>query len=178
MPKDQVKQAEAKLQRFGNFKADFDRSLANVLEALQVVRLKIGRHIVAASDGSSQGKSDGVLTHKAEEYLRCLDLSHRKLEDLLIADQEHWMDNLESSKVKAQQMAKHMKSLLDRQMNELSEYLDTGRIRPKFDLVRLPLWGEQVDDSEINFEWPKHKDLDLMSPDVSLQHLQFKAAVD
>ena len=70
--------------------------MAPILDQLKVVRLKIGRHIHNAAEGK-----DGVLTHSTEEYLNCLDLNHRKLSNLMIADAKHWDDHLENTKLKA-----------------------------------------------------------------------------
>ena len=134
--------------------------------------MKLGRQIC----NEQEGKIDGVLTHKAEEYLRCLDLGHRRLEDLLIADLKHWTDGLVVARNKAEKLKKHLSTLLARQFLELTEFLDTGRLKPRFDLKRLPIWGLQADSSEINFEWPTTRDLDLMSPDVSLKAIQFKTS--
>ena len=67
-----------------------------------------------------------------------------------------------------------MSSLLSRQYEELSEFLDTGHVLPKFNIRKLPMWGIQVEDTEINFEWPTLRDLDMISPDVSLSAIQFK----
>ena len=65
-----------------------------------------------------------------------------------------------------------MQMLLERQTTELAEFIDTGKLKPKFGLKRLAMWGEQVGASEINFEWPLLRDLDnLMSPDVTLKAL-------
>jgi hypothetical protein len=38
-----------------------------------------------------------------------------------------------------------------------------------FELKKLPILGEQVDPSEINFEWPVARDLELMSPEVTIK---------
>ena len=84
------------------------------------------------------------MTHKAEEYLRCLDIGHRKFSELLNADAKFWADNLVSTKRRAELLVKHMQTLLERQKSELSEFLDTGKLKPKFGLKRLPMWGEQV----------------------------------
>ena len=59
--------------------------------------------------------------------------------------------------------------LLSRQSNELSEYLELGKLKQRFDLKKLPVWGNQIDSSEVNFEWPTHQDVELMSPDVGLK---------
>ena len=60
---------------------------------------------------------------------------------------------------------------------EIDEFLDTGKLKPRFDLRKLPMWGEFVAPNEINFEWPKAKDLDMMSPDICLHAIQFKSTV-
>lgn len=61
--------AEKKLKRFEAFKKDLDAAMSVVQDNLLVVRQKIGRQV--SSEG---GASKSVLTHRAEEYLRCLDL--------------------------------------------------------------------------------------------------------
>ena len=40
-------------------------------------------------------------------------------------------------------------------------------------IKKLPLFGEQVEDDEINFEWPTKEDFDKMRPDVTLQSMEF-----
>jgi len=59
--------------------------------------------------------------------------------------------------------------LFQRQFLELSDFLDTGCFRPRFDLRKLPMWGDQIEQNEINFEWPKMSDLSLVPPEVSLK---------
>ena len=41
-------------------------------------------------------------------------------------------------------------------------------------LKKLPVWGEQASNSEINFEWPTPEIFSQMLPDVSLQSLEFQ----
>ena len=97
---------------------------------------------------------------------------------MFIADVKYWADNLEITKNRSELLKKHMETLLERQKSELSEFVYTGKLKPKFGLKRLPIWGEQVSSSEINFEWPLKNDLDnLMSPDVTLKALQFKTSL-
>ena len=43
VPQEQVFLAEAKIKKFHNFKKDLDAAMANILEQLQMVRMKIGR---------------------------------------------------------------------------------------------------------------------------------------
>ena len=71
------------------------------------MRLKIAQHIF-----SEESNKDGVLTHKAEEYMRCLDVGKRRLEDLFLADSKYWADNLERTKVMARNLYNHMQTLL------------------------------------------------------------------
>jgi len=40
---------------------------------------------------------------------------------------------------------------------------------------KLNLWGEQVEDDEIDFMWPDEATFAAMSPDVRLQKLRFKS---
>lgn len=120
----------------------------------------------------------GVLTHKVEEYLKCLELGHRQLQVLMNADCKYWADNLARAKLRAEMLSKHMKNLLERQKSELTEFIDTGKLKPKFGLKRLPMWGQQVNPREINFEWPMASDLDFtMFPDGTLKALQFKTSL-
>ena len=44
--------------------------------------MKIGRHIYNEKDG----RFDGVLNHRADEYLQCLEIDYRRLDDLLNED--------------------------------------------------------------------------------------------
>ena len=74
-------------------------------------------------------------------------------------DLKHWQDNLAKSKQKSVDIKKQLQVLFTRQFLELSDFLEMGRFRPRFDLKKLPIWGDQVEPSEINFEWPKMDDL-------------------
>ena len=38
----------------------------------------------------------------------------------------------------------------------------------------MPLWGEQLADDEISFEFPTEADFAQMTPDVSLKSLEFE----
>ena len=40
---------------------------------------------------------------------------------------------------------------------------------------KLSLWGEQVEDAEIDFMWPDEAAFAEMSPDVKLQTMRFKS---
>lgn len=47
--------------------------------------------------------------------------------------------------------------------------MEIGKFKPTFDLKKLPLWGNQVDLKDINFEWPAMADLHVVSPEVKLK---------
>ena len=49
---------------------------------------------------------------------------------------------------------------------------------PGATLKKLPLWGEKVSDNEIDFEWPTPETFAQMSPDVSLQSIEFKTRLE
>ena len=40
---------------------------------------------------------------------------------------------------------------------------------------RLPLWGGEVPEKSINFEWPTQQEFDQMSPDGKIQSLELKS---
>ena len=65
MPKNLIKRAEYKVVKFKKVKDEIDDAITILLEQLQIVRLKIGRHIYSEKDG----RHDGVLNHKADDYL-------------------------------------------------------------------------------------------------------------
>ena len=78
---------------------------------------------------------------------------------MMNTDLKHWQDNLAKAKQKSVDIKKQLQVLFTRQFLELSDFLEMGRFRPRFDLKKLPIWGDQVEASEINFEWPKMDDL-------------------
>ena len=41
-------------------------------------------------------------------------------------------------------------------------------------LKKVPLWGEKVSDDDVNFEWPTPEIFARMTPNVSLQSIEFK----
>ena len=45
---------------------------------------------------------------------------------------------------------------------------------PGFILKKLPMWGQQVGEAQIDFEWPTHEILERMDPSVTLKSLSFK----
>ena len=47
------------------------------------------------------------------------------------------------------------------------------KVNSSTDLRRLPLWGEQVEPHEINFEWPTQELLNKLPADLSLKALEF-----
>lgn len=52
--------------------------------------------------------------------------------------------------------------------------------KPKYRYVlrKLPLWGDQVADDELNFEWPTQAQFDKLGPDVRLQSIELKGDYD
>ena len=67
---------------------------------------------------------------------------------------KHWQDKVDLSKQKAEKLNGHLSMLLTRHFNEMTEYLELGKLKQRFDLKKLPIWGDQVEMNEINFEWP------------------------
>ena len=51
---------------------------------------------------------------------------------------------------------------------------------PQLKLSKIPLFGEELDESEYDFEWPKESDLDLLgsSDQVFLKSLYFMSSTE
>ena len=96
---------------------------------------------------------EGVLTQGVYSYLDCLVLDQNRLDALFANDESHWMRQLEEAKASMTTFKVNLKALLDRQLEEIEKML-AFKVKHGYTLRKLALWGEQVPDSAINFEWP------------------------
>ena len=69
--------------------------------------------------------------------------------------------------------------------SEVTEYevaepqpIITEKKASSYALKRLPLWGYQIDEYEIEFEWPTESEFKKMQHDVTLESMSLKAAED
>ena len=107
--------------------------------------------------------------------MTCFELKHRELEDIFRQDEHQLAENIEVSKREADEIKKEIREFLEKQRQGLQAIIDK-RMRlqtpsPKFKLRKLPMWGEQVTDENINFEWPTQEMLDRMPAGVSLKSI-------
>ena len=87
--------AQQKLTCYNVLKGEIDTGMARVHEALDDVRKKI------IINCQSEQNRDGLLTGKEVDYLQCLEMDYRKLEQLLRQDEEKWAENIRVKKREA-----------------------------------------------------------------------------
>ena len=92
IPKVIVSQAQDKIADFQSFKSEIDADMMALLELSEAIKQKISRCV------KTRANPDGLLTQSEQEYLSCLELGHRKLEDLFRQDDAYWAENLDKAK--------------------------------------------------------------------------------
>ena len=88
VPELQTATAEARLAKFKKMKTELEQGMEPIIKQLKVLQVKIGRQIYDEKEGR------GVLTHKLDEYMNCLNISNDRFEDLLKVDLKYWNDTL------------------------------------------------------------------------------------
>lgn len=149
--------------------------MATVHDSIGKVRNKIKDNIL------SEENPVGLLTLKKQDYLQCLDMNYRHLNEMLREDEIKWALNLETKKGVADQVNQELKTLLERQKaaidafmkRSMSMYTPVGQSEAKFTLKKLPMWGEQAAAHEINFEWPTQEMVNRWPQEVTLQSITF-----
>ena len=101
--------AEQKLVRLHQAKSDVDDKMAVVHQTLQEVRQIIQNNL------HNKDNLDGVMTRKEPQYMACLELKHRELEDLFRQDEHHLAENIELSKRRAAEIKTEIEALMERQ---------------------------------------------------------------
>ena len=117
---------------------------------------------------------DGLLTGELDKYTACLQLQDENLNPMLNIDQAKWTDDLESTKKYVDKMAEKIHIQTQKHQMALEKILNEdlialsatqqgkGKAESKFTLRRLPMWGEEVSEDEINFFWPSQIELDKL----------------
>ena len=62
----------------------------------------------------SNENTDGLLTGKYDDYLKCLEINYRDLELLLRKDEATWTENLEFTKRDAKEINEELQALFAR----------------------------------------------------------------
>ena len=87
-----ISQAQDKCANLQSFKSEIDVDMMALLELTDAIKQKITRCL------KTNENPDGLLTQLEQEYLSCLDIGHRKLEDLFSQDDAYWAEKLEKAK--------------------------------------------------------------------------------
>ena len=132
---------------------------------IESVKAIIRQHV------NSKENPTGVLTSEESEYLGCVDIKSDRLQELLNSDETKWIDNNELIKKKALEIASQLSKFVEKQKEELNrmmKYSLSKLVPRKSKLKKLPMWGEQVKEDQIDFEWPTEEILDGYPPDIKL----------
>ena len=170
MPIQFINSAKEFIPRLKQFRQGIDQDLDGISEQLLLVKQKFMGQI------HNDDNKKGVLTSKLESYIECLSYARSNLGKLLDKDEKKWEDNLEQTQKGLEKMTEKLQLMLVQQEVMLAKVLNPAQfIKKKLVLKRLPMWGEQVDDDKIDFQWPTEEILeefkDLQS--LSLQKLDF-----
>ena len=172
MPIQLINSAKEFIPRFKEFRQSIDQDLDGISEQLLLVKQKFMGQI------HSNDNKKGVLTSKLESYTDCLSFARSNLNKLLDTDEKKWEDNLEQTQKGLLKMTEELQLIIMQQEILVAKVLDPARfIKKKQQVVikRLLMWGEQVGDGEIDFQWPTQEVLeeckDLQS--LYLQKLDF-----
>ena len=66
--------------------------MAKVLQELEHIKLKFRANLL------TDNNQDGLLVQSEQDYIACLEIKHRSLEELLRRDAAHWGLDLEKAK--------------------------------------------------------------------------------
>lgn len=146
--------------------------MAVLLQMLNEIRQVIKSNI------NCKDNLDGVLSRREVQYMACLELKHRELEDLFQQDEHQLAENIENSKRQADEVKAEIEALMEKQRQDLQAIFDRRKMlqspKPKFKLRKLPIWGKN--DTPINFEWPTQEIMDNSPWDVTLKSIMLASS--
>ena len=88
--------------------------MAIVHEQLDSVRT------IVRENTMTKDNPDGALTSAAADYLKCIDMQHVKLEQLLRKDEAHWVQVKKKTDAKQNTVSDKIAALVEKQKNELA----------------------------------------------------------
>ena len=100
--------AKNKLAGFNLLKGEIDTDMAKAHEVLDGVRRKIRANIL------SKENPDGLLTNSQEDYLQCLAMNYRHLEQMFRKDEAVWIKNIELRRKEANEVKKRLQAFLSK----------------------------------------------------------------
>ena len=131
-------QIEAKVEGFRSLKSDLDDKMAIVHENLDSIRTIVKENTLTLQN------EDGVLTSDEAEYLKCIEVQHVKLEQLLRKDEAHWANIKKNASTKGKTMSDKLTALLEKQKKELAAVMaqslgELEQVKPKYEFRKLPV---------------------------------------
>ena len=87
-----VKQAQRRFDGYNSLKGEIDEDMAKAHESLDRVRGKIRKNVL------NEQNLHGLLTGDKNDYLQCLEMNYRDLEQLFRKDEAKWVQNLDDKK--------------------------------------------------------------------------------
>ena len=109
---------------------------------------------------------DGVLSCAIQDYYQCLNLDMTRLENMFESDRHKWDNNLKLTKQGIDRMKQTLSSISAEQEQALEQLLNPEKFikleQPLLQLRKIDLVGEEVDQSMVNFEWPRQMDLEIL----------------
>ena len=109
LPEQMVAVARAKLESFQALKTAIDEKLAALLETKEEICALIKDNI------QSEAHPDGLLTKEEASYLKCLEVEHIELRELLQQDQMKWVGNFEVIKREAEKIKDSVNAIFEKQ---------------------------------------------------------------
>ena len=110
-------------------------------QRIEAIKLKIRANV------QNSENSEGLLTRPVQNYLSCLEIRHQDLEDLFRRDDAFWTKNAQTA---GQDIQQQMQAILQRSEQEM-QALMTPKAPSRRVIRRMPMWGEKVEESAINF---------------------------
>ena len=99
-------------------KSEVDDKMALVHQTLQEIRQLIKSNL------HNKDNLAGVMMQEEAEYMACLEVKHRKLEELFRKDEHQLAENIELSKRQADEIKAEIEALMERQRQELQAVLN------------------------------------------------------
>ena len=90
------------MEGFALLKAELDSQMSEIHERLSNV------HVIVRENLTSEKNPDGLLTAGEANYIKCLQLQHTELEELLRQDEAHWAENREMSRRQADEIGQQV----------------------------------------------------------------------
>ena len=112
MPAEMIATAENRMMSFTQVKKEIDSQMAVIKEKVDTV--------IATITGNVQSDENptGLLMKGEAEYLKCLEINSKRLEELMRQDEAHWAENLDMIKRQAGEIQDQIKALLEKQKQE------------------------------------------------------------